>query len=217
MPAKSSNSPAAIALVTHEHIDRRVLLVRGQKVLLDSDLAELYGVETRALVQAVKRNEERFPEDFMFQLDAREWGHLLKSQSVISSEEGKREGRAHLKSQSVTSKSAAAASTGTHGGRRTRPYAFTEQGVAMLSSVLRSPRAIAVNVEIMRAFVRLREMIASHADLARKLNTLEKKYDKQFKAVFEAIRELMAPVEEDEEEPREMGFHTTLAKPAKNS
>ncbi|HEY9155741.1 MAG TPA: ORF6N domain-containing protein [Opitutaceae bacterium] len=210
MPAKSSKSSSAIALVTNEHIDRRVLLVRGQKVLLDSDLAELYGVETRALVQAVKRNEERFPEDFMFQLDAREWGHLLKSQSVISSEES--EGRRHLKSQSVTAKS-----TGTHGGRRTPPYAFTEQGVAMLSSVLRSPRAIAVNVEIMRAFVRLREMIASHADLARKLNTLEKKYDKQFKAVFEAIRELMAPVEEDEEEPREMGFHTTLAKPAKDA
>jgi hypothetical protein len=212
VPAKSSNSSAAIALVTNEHIDRRVLLVRGQKVLLDSDLAELYGVETRALVQAVKRNEERFPEDFMFQLDAREWGHLLKSQSVISNDED--EARGNLKSQSVTSKSPRA---GTHGGRRTRPYAFTEQGVAMLSSVRRSPRAIAVNVEIMRAFVRLREMIASHADLARKLNTLEKKYDKQFKAVFEAIRELMAPVEEDEEEPREMGFHTTLAKPAKNS
>lgn len=210
MPAKSSNGSAAIALVTNEHIDRRVLLVRGQKVLLDSDLAELYGVETRALVQAVKRNEDRFPDDFMFQLDAREWGILLKSQSVISSEETKT--GAKLKSQSVTSKSAAA-----HGGRRTRPYAFTEQGVAMLSSVLRSPRAIAVNVEIMRAFVRLREMIASHTELARKLNTLEKKYDKQFKAVFEAIRELMAPIEEDEEEPREMGFHTTLAKPAKPS
>jgi DNA-binding PadR family transcriptional regulator len=210
VPTKSSKSSSSIALVTNEHIDRRVLLVRGQKVLLDSDLAELYGVETRALVQAVNRNEERFPEDFMFQLNAHEWGALLKSQSVISSEE--REGRGNLKSQSVTSKS-----TGTHGGRRTRPYAFTEQGVAMLSSVLRSPRAISVNVEIMRAFVRLREMIASHTDLARKLSTLEKKYDKQFKAVFEAIRELMAPIEEDEEQPREMGFHTTLAKPAKES
>ena len=211
MPAKSNASASTLALVTNERIDRRVLLVRGQKVLLDSDLAELYEVETRALVQAVKRNEERFPDDFMFQLDAREWTALLKSQSVISSDEA--EGRGNLKSQSVTSKS-----TGKHGGRRTAPYAFTEQGVAMLSSVLRSPRAIAVNVEIMRAFVRLREMIASHTDLARKLNTLEKKYDKQFKAVFEAIRELMAPIEEDEEteeEPREMGFHTTLAKPAK--
>lgn len=210
MPAKSTASASTLALVTHERIDRRVLLVRGQKVLLDSDLAELYGVETRVLVQAVKRNEERFPEDFMFQLDAREWSALLKSQSVISSDES--EGRANLKSQSVTSKT-----TRTHGGRRTAPYAFTEQGVSMLSSVLHSPRAIAVNVEIMRAFVRLREMIASHTDLARKLNTLEKKYDKQFKAVFEAIRELMAPVEEDEEEPREMGFHTTLAKPAKGA
>ena len=217
MSAKSSNSSAAIALVTNEHIDRCVLLVRGQKVLLDSDLAELYGVETRVLVQAVKRNKERFPDDFMFQLESAELDKLgklrgesksdgdLKSQSVIS------KNKALLKSQTLMSK------VDGRGGRRTRPYAFTEQGVAMLSSVLRSPRAIAVNVEIMRAFVRLREMIASHTDLARKLNSLEKKYDKQFKAVFEAIRELMEPIEEDETPPREMGFHTTLGKPAKES
>ena len=131
--------------------------------MLDADLAALYGVETRALVQAVKRNLGRFPEDFMFQLTPEEAANL-RSQIVISS----------------------------WGGRRTPPYAFTEQGVAMLSSVLHSERAAQVNVEIMRTFVRLREVLSSHADLARKLVTLERKYDAQFKAVFDAIRALMA-------------------------
>ena len=131
------------------HVERRILILRGERVLLDGDLAELYGVETRALIQAVKRNTARFPEDFMFQLTAKEY--------------------VNLRSQTVTSRS--------WGGRRTPPYAFTEQGVAMLSSVLRSERAIAVNVEIMRAFVRLRELLATHADLARKLSALEKKYE----------------------------------------
>jgi hypothetical protein len=131
--------------------------------MLDADLATLYGVETRALVQAVKRNLSRFPDDFMFQLSPDEAANL-RSQSVISS----------------------------WGGRRTPPYAFTEQGVAMLSSVLHSERAAQVNVEIMRTFVRLRELLSSHADLARKLATLERKYDAQFKAVFDAIRALMA-------------------------
>lgn len=150
-------------------IERRILLLRGQKVMLDADLAELYGVETRALVQALKRNLERFPEDFMFQLttEENERLQLLRSQSVISSSG--------------------------HGGRRYAPYAFTEQGVAMLSSILRSPRAIAVNIEIMRAFVRLREALTSHKDLARKFAALEAKYDAQFKTVFEAIRQLMIP------------------------
>jgi hypothetical protein len=147
------------------HVERRILILRGERVLVDADLAELYGVETRALIQAVKRNAARFPEDFMFQLTAKEY--------------------ANLRSQTVTSRS--------WGGRRTPPYAFTEQGVAMLSSVLRSERAIAVNVEIMRAFVRLRELLATHADLARKLVALEKKYDAQFRVVFDAIRELMTP------------------------
>jgi len=150
-------------------IERRILLLRGHKVMLDADLAELYDVETRALVQALKRNLERFPEDFMFQLTAAENERLqiLRSQSVISN--------------------------AGHGGRRYAPYAFTEQGVAMLSSVLRSPRAIAVNIEIMRAFVRLREALTSHKDLARKFAALEAKYDAQFKTVFEAIRQLMIP------------------------
>jgi hypothetical protein len=156
------------SLIPAERIDRAIVLFRGQKVMLSNDLAMLYGVEPRALVQAVKRNPERFPDDFMFQLTKDEV-EILKSQIVISS------------------------STSWGGPRRAAPYAFTEQGVAMLSSVLRSPRAVAVNVEIMRAFVRLRQILASHADLARKLDAMEKKYDKQFKVVFDAIRELMTP------------------------
>jgi hypothetical protein len=139
----------------------------GKKVMLDADLAVLYDVETKVLIQAVKRNLERFPEDFMFQLTQEEFA-ILRSQFVTSSDRG---------------------------GRRYRPYAFTEQGVAMLSSVLRSGRAIQVNIEIMRAFIRLRQMLASHVELARKLDALEKKYDAQFKQVFEAIRQLMIPPE----------------------
>ncbi len=159
--------PSKQALVPVERIERAILQIRDKKVILDADLAALYGVETKVLVQAVKRNLERFPADFMFQLTKNEF--------------------VHLRSQVVTSRE--------WGGRRYPPYAFTEQGVAMLSSVLRSPRAIQVNIEIMRAFVRLRKMLASHAALARKLNALEKKYDAQFKVVFDAIRQLMAPPE----------------------
>ena len=148
------------------HVEQKILLLRGERVLLDAALAELYGVETKALVRAGKRNASRFPSDFMYQLTADEV--------------------ANLRYQLGTSSSA-------HGGRRYAPYAFTEQGVAMLSSVLRSPRAIAVNIEVMRTFVRLRAMLSTHADLARKLATLEKKYDSQFRMVFDAIRELMTP------------------------
>lgn len=163
-------------IITAEAIERKIYLVRGQKVMLDSDLAELYGVPTKVLVQAVKRNIKRFPADFMFQ---------FVNQDVMD-----------LRSQSVTSKSG-------RGGRRYQPYAFTEQGVAMLSSVLNSDRAIEVNIQIMRAFVKLREMIASHKDLAKKLEELERKYDAQFKVVFDAIRQLMLP---PEEEKRKIGF-----------
>jgi hypothetical protein len=145
--------------------ERRILLLRKQKVILDYDLAALYGVETRALKQAVRRNADRFPEDFMFELAGDEVVGLV-SQNVIPG-------------------------LGKLGGAA--PMAFTEQGVAMLSSVLRSPRAVQVNIAIMRAFVRLREMLLTNADLARKLAELEAKYDSQFKAVFEAIRQLMAP------------------------
>ena len=148
-----------------EKIEKLIFLVRGQKIMLSTHLAELYGVESRVLVQAVKRNIERFPEDFMFQLSDGEFENL-KSQFVISSWGGM---------------------------RRAKPYAFTEQGVAMLSSVLRSKRAVLVNIEIMRSFVKLREMLATHKDLDRKLTKLERKYDDQFKVVFEVIRQLMAP------------------------
>ena len=141
-------------------------MIRGHKVILDSDLASLYGVTTKALVQAVKRNIDRFPTDSMFQLTPEEFGRL--------------------RSQTVTSNAG-------RGGRRTPPYAFTEQGIAMLSSVLRSPRAIHVNIEIMRTFVKLRAMLASHEDLSRKLAALERKYDEQFRVVFDAIRQIMAP------------------------
>lgn len=153
------------ALIPVERIESRIFLIRGEKVMLSTHLAELYEVEPRALVQAVKRNRERFPDDFMFQLTRDEFA-ALKSQIVTSSWGGL---------------------------RRATPYAFTEQGVAMLSSVLRSSRAIRVNIEIMRAFVRLRRLLATNAELARKLRALERKYDAQFKVVFDAIRQLMTP------------------------
>ena len=149
-----------------ERIEKAILLVRGQKVILDRDLAVLYGVETRVLNQAVKRNRDRFPDDFMFELTRDEIRNI--SQSVICSSTMK-----HAKNV----------------------YAFTEQGVAMLSSVLRSKRAVNVNIEIMRAFVRLRQMLAAHKDLERKLAALEKKHDEQFQVVFEAFRRLMTPPE----------------------
>jgi hypothetical protein len=148
-----------------ERVERRILLIRGLRVMVSMDLAELYEVAPRVLIQAVKRNYQRFPADFMFQLTREEY--------------------TNLKSQFVTS------SWG--GARRATPYAFTEQGVAMLSSVLRIERAVQVNIAIMRAFVKLREMLASNRDLARRLDEMEKKYDAQFKVVFDAIRELMKP------------------------
>jgi hypothetical protein len=157
------------AMIPVEVIEKKILLIRSQKVILDRDLAELYGVETRVLNQAVRRNIDRFPDDFMFSLTREEIMRI--SQIVISSEHSR---RGSLKfSKSV--------------------MAFTEQGVAMLSSVLNSKRAVKVNIEIMRTFVRLRQMLASNAELSRKLYAFEKKYDAQFKAVFEAIRQLMTP------------------------
>jgi len=170
---RSSKRPLAVA---DDRVLNAIHQIRGQRVMLDTSLAQLYGVETRVLVQAVKRNVTRFPADFMFQLGPEEFANL-KSQVVISS---------------------------AHGGRRSRPYAFTEQGVAMLSSVLRSPRAVAVNIAVMRAFVRIRELVAGHAGLLRRLNDLEKRYDGQFRTVFEAIRALVAV----ENAPRRrIGFH----------
>jgi hypothetical protein len=172
------------SLIPPERIERAILILRGHKVMLDSELAALYSVGTKALNQAVSRNIERFPEDFMFRL---------------TEEEATR-----LRSQIVTLK------TGRGHHRKYLPYAFTEQGVAMLSSVLRSPRAVQVNIEIMRAFVRLRELIATNRDLARRLDHLEKKYDSQFKVVFDAIRELMAPPEKPR---RSIGFRVEEAGP----
>jgi hypothetical protein len=162
------------SLVVARRIEQQIHLLRGERVMLDSDLATLYEVPTKVLNRAVKRNLKRFPLDFMFRLVAKEFDEL-RFQSGTSS----------LRSQSGTSSS--------HGGRRYLPYAFTEQGVAMLSSVLRSERAIQVNIEIMRGFVRLRRMAISHADLALRLDALESKYDSQFKVVFDAIRQLMEP------------------------
>jgi hypothetical protein len=176
----AKKSGRATSLVPPERIERSILLIREHKVLLDRDLAGLYGVETKRLVEAVKRNIDRFPDDFMFRLTREEFD-ILRSQTATSS---------------------------AWGGRRYPPYAFTEQGVAMLSSVLRSPRAVEVNIEIMRTFVRLRRMIASHEELARKLAELESKYDQQFQVVFDAIRQLMRP---DAPQPRRgIGFHTQL-------
>lgn len=159
-----------------EVIARRIYLIRGQKVMLDFDLAELYEVPTRVLNQAVRRNLSRFPEDFMFQL-AKEEAESLRSQIVISKE--------GLRSQSVTLEEG-------RGGRRYLPYAFTEQGIAMLSSVLKSERAVEVNIAIMRTFVQLRRMLLSNEELNRKIGSLEQKYDENFRVVFAALRKLLA-------------------------
>ena len=165
-------------LVSLEQVERLIFFFRGCRVLLDSDLAAMYGVDVKVLNQAVKRNSERFPEDFMFQLDEAETA-FLRSQIVTLNVPGR----------------------GQH--RKYAPYAFTEQGVAMLSTVLRSPRAVQVNIEIMRAFVRLRQMLKANAELARKVAALEKKYDAQFKVVFDAIRGLMEPAQKPR---RRIGF-----------
>lgn len=164
------------ALIPAEIIEKKILLIRGEKVMLDADLAELYGVEVKHLKRQVRRNIDRFPEDFMIQLSKEEYDSLRRHFGTLK--------------------------RGAHS--KYLPYAFTEQGVAMLSSVLNSERAIKVNIEIMRAFVRLRRMLASHAELARKLDALEKKYDAQFRVVFDAIRELMKP---PEPKKRQIGFH----------
>lgn len=160
------------------HIENKILWIREQKVILNIHLSSLYGVENRVLIQSVKRNIERFPEDFMFQLTMDEVENL-KSQFVISS-------------------------FGKHGGRRSLPYAFTEQGVAMLSGVLRSKQAITVNIEIMRAFVNLRRLLNSNEKLKQQIEELEQKYDEQFSVVFKTIRQLMTPPEPKSKRP--IGF-----------
>ncbi len=168
-------SEEQLQIIPSEIIERKILLLRGQKVILDAHLAELYDVPTKRLNEQVRRNIGRFPLDFMFQLTWEEFENL-KSQFATSS----------------------------WGGRRKLPFVFTEQGVAMLSSVLKSDRAVKVNIEIMRTFVKLRELLSSHKDLARKIEEIEKDYDQKFKIVFDAIRALTTPPERPK---RQIGFH----------
>jgi hypothetical protein len=164
-----------LTIIPQETIQQKIYFIRGEKVIIDKDLANLYGVETKALNLAVKRNFERFPNDFMFQLNKNEF-EILRFQIATSS----------------------------YGGRRYLPYVFTEQGVAMLSSVLNSKRAIQVNIQIMRTFTQIRKMLISHKDLREKLDEMEKKYNKQFRIVFETLRLLL---KEDEKSPKRIGFH----------
>ncbi len=166
------------ALIPVEVIERKIYFIRGHKVMLDEDLAELYGVPTKRLNEQVRRNEKRFPQDFMFQLSGEEAGSLRSHFATLKRGRGRH--------------------------RKYLPYAFTEQGVAMLSTVLNSDRAVEVNIQIMRTFVKLREMIASHKDLAGRLDELEKKYDAKFRVVFEAIRQLM--IQPEPKKKRRIGF-----------
>jgi hypothetical protein len=167
-------------LIPTERIEQAILLIRGQKVMLDADLAAIYGVTTKRLNEQFKRNHDRFPADFAFQLTPEEFDNL-RSQFATSS----------------------------WGGRRYPPLAFTEHGVVMLAAVLNSPTAITTSVEVVRTFIRLRELLATHRELGRRLDELETKYDKQFAIVFDAIRKLMGP---SKQKPRAMGYHTLLPK-----
>jgi len=174
----SSASELTFPIVSPGFIERRIYLIRKHKVMLDSDLAELYGVSTKRLNEQVKRNKDRFPEDFMFQLNREEIDALNRAQFATGSEK--------------------------HRDPRFPPYAFTEHGTVMLANVLKSHTAIHASIQVVRAFVRLREILATHKDLAEKLEALEKKYDRQFKIVFDAIRQLMKP--EDPPKERRIGF-----------
>jgi hypothetical protein len=173
-----------------ERIENAILLIRGEKVIMDVDLAVLYGVSTKRLNEQVRRNRDRFPDDFMFQLTAAEV-NALKDEV----------GASNLRSQFATSRS--------HGGRRYLPYVFTEHGAIMAANVLNSDRAVQASVQVVRAFVRLRQMLASNAELSRKLDALERKYDRQFKVIFDAIRELMTPPVPKQ---KEIGFRARLQK-----
>ena len=180
--------PSKAVIVSSTVITQKIYFLRGTRVMLDSDLAKLYGVTTASLNQAVQRNRDRFPEDFMFRLENADI-ESLRSQFAISKPEGR-------------------------GGRRYAPYVFTEQGVAMLSSVLRSSRAVQVNVAIMRTFVRLREMLTTHEDLRRKIDAMEKRYDARFQAVFEAIRQMLeTPIPPK----KAIGFHAKSAASSKQA
>jgi len=180
----------ALATIPVERIEQAILVIRGEKVILDSDLAALYGVETKALNRAVKRNAKRFPSDFVFQLTEDEMTALWYQS-----------GTSNLKSQNETSKG--------RGGRRYRPYVFTEHGAIMAANVLNSERAVEASVQVVRVFVRVRQMVVSNAELARKLEELEKKYDAQFKVVFDAIRQLMTP---PDPKRKQIGFRARAVK-----
>lgn len=166
-------------IIVTTNIEQRILLIRGKKIILDRDLAFLYGVETRVLNQAVKRNMKRFPEDFMFQLSRKELAELITNCDNLR----------HLKYLPAC------------------PYAFTEHGIAMLSSVLNSDKAIEVNIQIMRTFGKLRELMLVHKDLRLKLEEMEKRYDQQFKLVFDAIRQLLTPPMPPSKPKIPIGFH----------
>jgi len=171
------------ALVPVEIIERKILLIRGDKVMLDADMAELYGVATKRLNEQIRRNSDRFPEDFAFQLNAEEW------QSI--------------KSHDDLNRSQIATGSQKHRDPRFLPWVFTEHGAIMAATVLNSKQAVAMSVYVVRAFVKLREMLTTHKDLAKKLEEMEKKYDSQFKVVFDAIRQLMTP---PETKKRKIGF-----------
>lgn len=166
------------SLIPHEKIEQKIFLIRGKKVMLDKDLAELYGVETKTFNRAVKRNKKRFPEDFMFQLANKKYKNL----------------RYHF-------------GTSSWGGRRYLPYAFTEQGVAMLSSVLNSDKAILINIQIIKTFVKMREMVISNKELRQRLEEMERKYDTKFQVVFTALRKILEPKEEPQ---HQIGFDTEI-------
>jgi len=219
--AKNTNKVVPI-----QQVESLIYLIRGQKVMIDSDLAALYGVEARTLNQAVKRNVDRFPDDFMFRLSEQETELLMRSQIatasagnssqfVMSSKESAENPSKTIVSAGMNS-SQFVMSSKKHRGLTYKPYVFTEQGIAMLSSVLRSPRAVQVNIEIMRAFVKIRQWLSSNAELSQRLTALEKKYDAQFKIVFDAIRKIIETPAESA--PRkEIGFHTAPSKPATRS
>jgi hypothetical protein len=202
-PAKKAVSkPVSLSLIP-DQLAPLVIRLRRENVILDSDIAELYGVETKVLNQAVKRNIDRFPADFMFELTEEELENL-RSQFVTSSSRSQLvtlKDTPNLKSQIAISSS--------HGGRRTLPYAFTEQGVAMLSSVLRSQRAVEVNIAIMRTFVQLRSLMQSNKLLAEKIEKLEEKYDQNIQIVFDAIKQLIIA---DNQPTKELGLHTIKSK-----
>lgn len=189
---RTQKTPKPPALMP-EQVEQSILILRGHKVLIDEQLAVFYGVETRALIQAVKRNTDRFPIDFMFRLSDEEWG-ALRSQFVISKPGGR-------------------------GGRRYAPYAFTEQGVAMLSSVLRSKRAVRINIEIMRAFVRLRQLLSAHKELAKRIQTLEHKMVQRDAKTDHQIEQIMALLDQLFNPPhptkKPIGFHTEHEPPSK--